>query len=254
MNFGIPDKCPVCGGKLEILESKDGIKNLFCTNPNCSCRTNETMTAFMEKLGVMGVSNATLSDWNIHTLDDLINFVPDPARKNEVKFTKELGNKLWKCPPRKLFLAMSAFVYGIGEKEMDKFDEKFHLLETNFACPPQVSSYVKEQAIIENLDTIISNYRRIVNDPRFAGVDEVKETSDDSMGTICFTGKLETMTRSAAQAKAKELGYKIADSVSKDLGTLVVADAGLQGAPSSKLKKARSLGICIMSETEFNNL
>ena len=43
MNFGIPDKCPVCGGKLEILESKDGIKNLFCTNPNCSCRTNETM-------------------------------------------------------------------------------------------------------------------------------------------------------------------------------------------------------------------
>ena len=57
-----------------------------------------------------------------------------------------------------------------------------------------------------------------------------------------------------AQAKAVSLGYEIADGVSKTLGTLVVADAGLEGAPSSKLKKAMSMGIRIMSETEFNSL
>ena len=62
------------------------------------------------------------------------------------------------------------------------------------------------------------------------------------------------MTRSQAQEKARNLGYEIADSVSKTLGTLVVADAGLKGAPSSKLKKAMSLGVKVMSESEFSSL
>ena len=62
------------------------------------------------------------------------------------------------------------------------------------------------------------------------------------------------MTRSQAQEKARNLGYEIADSVSKTLGTLVVADAGLKGSPSSKLKKAMGMGIKIMPESEFNLL
>ncbi len=65
MNIGIPDCCPVCGGKLEIQTSKDGVKNLFCVNENCPSRFNETVTNFLERLGVMNVSNATLESWGI---------------------------------------------------------------------------------------------------------------------------------------------------------------------------------------------
>ena len=65
---------------------------------------------------------------------------------------------------------------------------------------------------------------------------------------------MEKMTKVELVAKAKELGYEIADSVSKTLGTLVVADAGLKGAPSTKLKKAMAMGIKILSESEFNLL
>ena len=255
MNIGIPKCCPVCGGKLEILETSAGIKDLFCVNPSCPAKTNEMITSFLAKLGVMGVSNTTMANWGIHTMADLLGFKADPKYKNEVKFVKELSNKLWKCPKRKLLHAMSAFVPGIGEKEMAKFEEKYNDCLLLGKDTPGASTYVKEQLIIDNIPTISENFRMVVEDPRYEGVEEVIEVdASATLGTICFTGKLETMTRSVAQAKAKKLGYAIADGVSKDLGTLVVADAGLQGAPSSKLKKARSLGIRIMSETEFNNL
>lgn len=255
MNIGIPECCPICNGKLEIRTSAKGVKDLFCVNEQCPSRFNEQVSAFCDRLNIMGVSNTTLENWGIKTIQDIVDFKPNPAYKSEVKFAAELDKKLWMASRKKVFLVLSAFIPGIGEKEMEKFNEKFHILETDFACPPQVSSYVKEKVIIDNLEKVQEGFRMIVEDPRYKGVEEVEAAADDDgLGTICFTGKLETMTRSVAQEKAKKLGYKIADGVSKELGTLVVADAGLQGAPSSKLKKARQLGITIMSETEFNNL
>jgi NAD-dependent DNA ligase len=97
-------------------------------------------------------------------------------------------------------------------------------------------------------------WRLIVEDARYQEPVEVaKPNVASGKGSICFTGKLETMTRSVAQEKARKLGYEIAESVAKGLGTLVVADAGLKGEPSSKLKKAMKLGIKIVGESEFNS-
>lgn len=255
MNLGIPDKCPVCGGKLEILESKDGIKNLFCVNEQCPSRFNETVSAFCERLGIMGVSNTTLENWGIKTIQDIVDFKPNPSYKSEVKFSEELDKKMWNARKVDIFVALSALVYGVGRREMKKFWD-------NYGCEYAVDGTthvenptVKEQTILDSMNVVKDAYYSIVNDKRYKEPKEAyipEETCDK--GSICFTGKLETMTRSQAQAKASELGYSIADSVAKGLGTLVVADAGLKGAPSSKLKKAQKLGIKIMSESEFNAL
>lgn len=258
MNIGIPDCCPICGGKLEILESKDGIKNLFCVNEKCPSRFSECIASFIEKLGVMGVASAMLEEWGIRTLDDIVKFVPDPKYKNQMKFVNELEKKMWCISKHDLFLAMSAFIYGIGRKEMEKFWDKFggdSILKDDWSVTGSYS--VKESLIIDALPIVRANINTIVNDSRYNApteVDAPKNTNSSTKGTICFTGKLETMTRSQAQEKARNLGYEIADSVSKTLGTLVVADAGLKGAPSSKLKKAMSFGVKIMGESEFSSL
>lgn len=256
MNIGIPDCCPICGGKLEVIESKDGIKNLFCVNEQCPSRFSECISSFIEKLGVMGIASALLEEWGIRTLDGIVNFNPDPNYKNQTKFVKELEKKMWCISKHDLFLAMSAFIYGIGKKEMEKFWDKFggeDVLKDDWSATGSYS--VKESLIIDALPIVRGNINTIVNDSRYnAPVEVVAPKTESTKGTICFTGKLETMTRSQAQAKAKEIGYEIADSVSKTLGTLVVADAGLKGAPSSKLKKAMAMGIKILSESEFNLL
>ena len=256
MNFGIPDCCPVCGGKLEILESKDGVKNLFCVNDKCPSRFNEQVSAFCERLGIMGVSNTTLENWGIKTIKDIVDFKPNKVYKSEVKFSEELDKKMWNASKESIFIALSALVYGVGRREMKKFWDS-HCGDLYFGggihvdCPT-----VKETTIINAIPVVKEAYESIVLNTKYHEPKEVYQVPQitPEKGTICFTGKLETMTRSVAQAKARELGYEIAESVGKGLGTLVVADAGLKGEPSSKLKKAQKLGIKIMSESEFNSL
>ena len=254
MNLGMPDCCPVCGGEVKIIESKDGVKNLFCVNESCPSRFNEQVSAFCERLGIMGVSNTTLSNWGIKTIQDIVEFKPNPAYKNEVKFADELDKKMWNAQKVDIFVALSALVYGVGRREMKKFWDSH--------CGDQIlhggihidCATVKEQTIIDAVPSLKEAYEAIVLNKKYHEPKEVYQVPQitPEKGTICFTGKLETMTRSVAQAKARELGYEIAESVGKGLGTLVVADAGLKGEPSSKLKKAMKLNIKIMSESEFN--
>lgn len=67
--------------------------------------------------------------------------------------------------------------------------------------------------------------------------------------TVVFTGTLEQMTRSEAKAKAETLGAKVAGSVSKKTDYVIAgADAG------SKLKKAKDLGVDVLSEQEWIDL
>ena len=257
MNIGIPDCCPICQGKLEIRTSTNGVKDLFCVNEKCPSRFSECIASFIEKLGVMGVASAMLEEWGIRTLDDIVKFVPDPKYKNQIKFVNELDKKMWCISKHDLFLAMSAFIYGIGRKEMEKFWDKFggdSILKDDWSVTGSYS--VKESLIIDALPIVRTNINTIVDDPRYNAPTEVdvSKVNPSTKGTICFTGKLETMTRSQAQEKARNLGYEIADSVSKTLGTRVVADAGLKGSPSSKLKKAISFGVKVMSESEFSSL
>ena len=68
--------------------------------------------------------------------------------------------------------------------------------------------------------------------------------------SFCFTGKLETMKRSEAEAKVKSLGGEI-KNVTKGLTYLVTNDTE---SGSAKNKKAKELGICIINEEEFKKL
>ena len=64
--------------------------------------------------------------------------------------------------------------------------------------------------------------------------------------SICFSGTLTSMPRFEAKASAEALGARVVDSVSKKLDILVTGDQ-----PGSKLDKARTLGVQILSEREF---
>lgn len=86
------------------------------------------------------------------------------------------------------------------------------------------------------------------------GINPVHETTPPASGvldglTLLVTGRLETMSRTQAEDRIRELGGKIGSSVTKTTNFLVVgADAG------TKLAKAEKLGVRTITEGEFGRL
>ena len=86
-----------------------------------------------------------------------------------------------------------------------------------------------------------------VNITDFAGA--VDTDSPIAGKTIVFTGRLASMTRSEAKARAETLGAKVTGSVSAQTDYVVIgADAG------SKADKAKALGVEVLSEDDWTRL
>jgi DNA ligase (NAD+) len=87
-----------------------------------------------------------------------------------------------------------------------------------------------------------------------SGIDPHQEPSAPATGpldglTIVVTGRLETMTREAAEDLVRELGGKVGKAVSKATSVLVVGEEA-----GSKLTKAQQLGVRTIDEATFNRL
>jgi len=87
-----------------------------------------------------------------------------------------------------------------------------------------------------------------------SGIDPHQEPSAPATGpldglTIVVTGRLEAMTREAAEDLVRELGGKVGKAVSKATSVLVVGEEA-----GSKLTKAQQLGVRTIDEATFNRL
>lgn len=67
--------------------------------------------------------------------------------------------------------------------------------------------------------------------------------------SVAITGKLDNYTREGIKDRLLELGARPTASVSSKTGYLIVGEK-----PGSKLIKAQTLGITILSEQEFENM
>ncbi len=243
--------CPECESKL-VLKGVD----LACSNEYCSAVIVQKVTAFLRNCGVEDVTEKSLIKWSINSFETLVNWEPDPKYKSEIKFYESLQKNVFSKPAIELF---SKFVFdGGAEKTINKLIDfygvdviNYHINNNNLPCvfPEGIGS--------KTIEKISSDWKKnliyldmICMDKRYNPNKEDKKTiikSEINGKTFCITGTL-SKKRSDIENDIITYGGKIS-SVSKKLDYLVVgSDAG------SKLEKAKSLDINIITEKELYNM
>jgi len=258
-----PTCCPECGSPVT---RKEGEVALRCSNRSCPAQISAKIRHFVARkmMDIDGLGEKLIDRFlEIGVLTDLPSIYRLRDRREELVGLERLGelsidNVLAAIEESKTrSLPRFIFALGIpsvGEKGGQDLARELRTLEavrtadfeTLMAIPnigPLTAREVQEW--FEEPEN-----RRIIDELLELGVSPVEgeaPVSDLFLGqTIVFTGKLERFTREDAEAFVAKMGGKSAGSVSKNT-SFVVAGPGA----GSKLQKAESLGVPVMTEEEF---
>ena len=245
-----PIECSACGSKLVL----DGV-NWRCVNPDCGDQKLHQAVHFIKKLGVKSASEATFKKFGISNIRDLLKFKADLKKKSEKKLADELEAKVFVRDRQELLAAMN--FDGLGETLVNKIVD-FYGYDNIKAGKPYVGlpSGIGETTLQKFKDSIQENLETVdmfINDKRYSclkssGNSLSKSEVNKNGMSVCFTGKLETMSRNDASEKAEAAGFEVLGGVKKGLTYLVTntPDSG-----SSKNRKAQELGVKVIDEQQF---
>ncbi|MCR5300082.1 MAG: NAD-dependent DNA ligase LigA [Erysipelotrichaceae bacterium] len=270
----IPAVCPVCGRETEIrISPASGTKTLRCTNPGCPAKQLKKFTRFVSKGGmdIDGISEATLSRFvNEGWISGFSDIYRLPEHRDEISTLEGFGeksadnlmnalSKASEIPAGRLIYALSIPLIGpdVAARLLSaySFADLVHTAET--AEDPQVFAHVdgigpekstafvawfKDPDNVEELNRLLALVR--VTEP----VQAEKGDRTENL-TFVVTGDVHIWkNRNELKAYIESQGGKVTGSVSKSTDYLINND--LQSV-SSKNRKAKELGIPIISEEEF---
>jgi DNA ligase (NAD+) len=182
-------------------------------------------------------------------------------------------NKLFEAIRRRKTISLDRFIYALGINQVGEATAKLlarnyksltHFRDAMEAAQNRISEDYKHLESINSIGPIVADkilvffadrHNILILDDIISQIEvtdfEVSQASTSKLAgkTIVFTGILEKMTRSEAKAKAESLGAIVTGTVSSKTDYVV---AGTD--PGAKGKKARSLNIPVLSETEWLEL
>ncbi|MDD5923506.1 MAG: NAD-dependent DNA ligase LigA [Clostridia bacterium] len=261
--YVFPDKCPCCGSPAVRYDDESVIR---CTNTECPAQIMRNLIHFVSKdaMNIDGMGEAVLetlvNEGLIETPVDIYRLKSEDIAKLERMGEKSADNlikSIEKSKDNELYRVIFALgIRHIGVKAAKLLCEHFLSMESI------VNASFEEIKSIDGFGDIMAqsvyDYFRLdgthhlINDLRNCGVKmaPLENRVKDGMftgKTFVLTGTLPTYKRSDAAAIIESLGGKVSSSVSKKTDYVLAGeDAG------SKLTKAVSLGVAVISEDEFN--
>jgi DNA ligase (NAD+) len=263
--FEMPAKCPVCGNRVHRAEGEVAYR---CVNVSCPARRRESFLHFAgrhamnidglgEKIVVQLIEHNLVKDFadlyklDLETLSDLERMAEKSAQNLIDEIAASKKNSL-----ARLIYALGIRFVGerTGQLLADHFGSMAKLAEAtaeDLEGVHEVGPKVAE-GILEFFSETAN--RKLVERLRAAGVNmEVVRQAPKSAKlagmTFVFTGTLANRSREEAEALVASHGGKPGSSVSKKTSYVVVG-----ADPGSKFDKAKSLGVEILDETQFEKL
>ena len=267
----IPDICPSCLKKTE-LRSVSGSKSLFCPNPDCPAKQIKFFSHFASRdaMNIEGLSEQTLEKmldrgW-VREPADL--FMPERYRDAFVE-TEGFGVKSYENLAEALSKAslveMPKLINALGIPNVGLANSKLICREFGLDFDAVRKASEEELTAIPQVgETIAKSFTEYMADPKNAEMldrllphitfrkAEERTESPISGKSFCITGSVTHFpNRDAVKSYIEERGGKVLSAVSKNTDYLINNDTL---SNSSKNKKAKELGIPILSEEDFLKL
>ena len=264
----IPDKCPVCGEKTSIHKEND-VEVLFCENPDCLAKKIKSISLFVSRdaMNIDGMSEATIekfiSKGFLHELADLFKL---NRYKDEIismdGFGEKSYEKLVKAAETAKITTTAKFIYSLGIANIGLSNARMVCKAFSNDLEKIRHASIDELVEIDGVGEIIAesfvkffaneNNNHMVDDllDIVTLEDEENDNANDMEGmNFVITGSVNHFSnRSEVKELIEGRGGKVTGSVTSKTKYLINNDST---SNSSKNKKAKELGVQIITEDEF---
>ncbi len=268
-NLVIPSTCPVCGGATEIRQVND-VKSLYCTNPDCQAKKIKAFELFVSRdaMNIDGLSTATIEKFiDAGFIKEYADLFLLERYKEQIVTMEGFGERSYEniikstekakqtTLPRVLY---SLGILGIGLANAKVLCKSFH-----YQLDKIQNATVEELTMVDGIgqvlaSSIVDYFTNAKNNEALDKLVELLEIEEyaESDTEQVFKDKVFVITgsvnhfknRNEMKAYIEERGGKVTGSVSAKTSYLVNNDVT---SNSSKNKKARELGIEILSEEDL---
>ena len=268
----IPSTCPICGSPTEIRKDNES-EVLYCTNPHCPGRSLGKFKHFVSRKGmdISGLSEETLKKfiglgW-IERFSDIYNLgqhyqeminLQGFGKKSVDNLMQSIEESRHNVPLQRFITSLS--IPGVGEGQSKAICRVYKTWQEFLDARKRPGSYISIEGIGPTIDSAIRDWfneeDNMADASNIAAMLEFESAMNKPEGdfplldkTFVVTGKVMFhKNRDEIKEKIERLGGKVAGSVSKNTSFLINNDVD---SVSGKNKKAKELGIPVISEEEF---
>ena len=265
----IPQTCPVCGEQTQI-RKENNAKTLYCPNKECQAKRIKSFALFASRdaLNIDGMSEATLEKFImcgfIKTYADIFHLDQYQEEiENMEGFGKKSYAKLQSSIEKARETTLPKVIYSLGIENIGLANAKMICKEFEYNIKKLENATVEEMNQIDGVGEVIARkfveyfanehhkqeFENLLKELSLQDQDVVKEEQIFNGINFVITG---SVVHFANRNEVKELiekkGGKVTGSVTSKTNYLINNDTQ---STSSKNKKARELGIPIISEEEF---
>lgn len=265
----IPAVCPACGGKTEIRQMNE-VQSLYCTNPGCDAKKIKSFALFVSRdaMNMDGLSEATLEKFigkgYIHEYADIFHL--DRYRDDIVEMDG-LGEKSYQNLINSIEMArkttLPRLIFSLGIANIGLANAKMLCKHYHYRLSELLEADAEELSAIDGIGEVIASafihyfaeeenrkkLEHLLKELDIAA-EETEEGSQILSGkTFVVTGSLNHYaSRNELKEQIEEKGGKVTGSVTSKTDSLINNDSA---SSSSKNRKAKELGIPIITEEQF---
>ena len=265
----IPDVCPVCGERTQIKQVND-VQSLYCVNEKCAAKRIKSFTLFVSRdaMNIEGLSEATLEKFvDMGFIREYADLYHLEMHRSEIVELEGFGEKSYRnlieSIDRSRQTTLPRVIYALGIANIGAANAKMICKHFDYDLEAMKQATVETLSAIEGIGEVIAGtfaeymqdvenrqkMDRLMSELKVE-VPETKAGSQTLEGLVfVITGSLNHFeNRNELKDLIEARGGKVTGSVTAKTTCLINNDVT---SSSSKNKKAKELGITILSEDDF---